>query len=260
MAGTQPMSGFDTLIERMEDIEGHLIAEHDQRRFFHSTYLRTTRAVKDDVAEGGFVDAEWAERWDLAFAQLYLDAFEAWENGDDTPGPWSVAFEASKDQDIEPLRHVLLGMNAHVNYDLPQALLAVITDDEFDNEVIVERRSTDHAHVDSILVQRIPEEDKNLAKVEKPGSRSVIDRLMLPLNRAGTKRLLKEGRAKVWNNARALSSARRLGPSVYGDQLSALEELSKERVTDLLAPRYVLVHLAWRGFGVELPPQAPSAG
>ena len=40
------------------------------------------------------------------------------------PRPWRLAFEAPAD--LPALRQVLLGINAHVNYDLPQALLAVI--------------------------------------------------------------------------------------------------------------------------------------
>jgi hypothetical protein len=42
-----------------------------------------------------------------------------------------VAFEASTNPDIPPVRQALLGINAHINYDLPQAFLAVMTDDDF---------------------------------------------------------------------------------------------------------------------------------
>jgi hypothetical protein len=91
----------------------------------------------------------------------------------------------------------LLGINAHINYDLPQAFLAVITDDEFQDEALMQRRADDHAHVDSILVSRAVEEDKRIARVEQPGDRTLVDTLMSPFNRAGTKRFLKEGRDKV---------------------------------------------------------------
>ena len=44
---------------------------------------------------------------------------------------------------MPPIRHLLLGMNAHINYDLPQALLEVITDQEFDDrELIAHGRAT----------------------------------------------------------------------------------------------------------------------
>ncbi len=98
-------------------------------------------AVHDDLKGGGFLDAAWAERWDVAFADLYLDALEEWNRGERPAEPWAVAFEATGDGRVPPLRHVLLAMNAHVNYDLPQSLLATISDDEFADPAVLERRS-----------------------------------------------------------------------------------------------------------------------
>ncbi len=237
----------------MEEIDERLIAENDERRHFHGAYLRSTRAVMDAAAAAEFRDPDWAERWGLAFADLYMRAFTDWEDGGEPPGPWRVAFEASKNPVTPPVRHALLGINAHINYDLPQALLAVITDDEFDDPTVMTVRAADHAHVDSILVQRVPEEDKRIARVEEPGDRTLIDRLMSPLNRTGTRRFLKEGRAKVWRNTRLLSAARRQGAEIYSAELARLEALCQERVADLVNPRFVIMRLARHGFGVELP-------
>jgi len=250
------MSDHGPLVARMEEIGDRLVSDNDERQHFHSAYVRSTKAVMKDAGAGNFIDPEWAERWAIAFAQLYMDAFDAWERGDGLSGPWRVAFEASRDPDIPPVRHALLGINAHINYDLPQALLAVITDDEFDDDEILERRAVDHAHVDSILVKRVHEEDKRLAEVEEPGDRTVIDSLMMPFNTAGTKKFLKDGRRKVWGNTRLLSSARREGPDVYAEQLAVLEGLCEDRITDLVTPRFVLISLARHGFGVTLPPRS----
>jgi hypothetical protein len=49
----------------------------DARAAFHATYLRTTRAVAAALYAGAFLDGDWVERWDVAFAGLYLDALEA---------------------------------------------------------------------------------------------------------------------------------------------------------------------------------------
>ena len=202
---------IDRLIERMQAILA-AFPPLDPRRHFHSVYLRTTQAVAEEIQTaglGGFLDAVWVERWDVAFAQRYLDALEAW-SGDpaNTPGPWAVAFRAPAERPRDPpLRHVLFGMNAHVNYDLPQALLAVISDEQFDDPLIVARRSRDHEHIDLVLASRVASEDRSLE-----GRRSLLDVLLTPLNRLGTKRFLTEARQKVWRNARALSHARRSYP------------------------------------------------
>jgi hypothetical protein len=240
----------------MEEIDQRLIADHDERQHFHGAYLRSTRAVLDEAAGGRFHDGAWAERWGVAFADLYMRAFDAWERGEKTPGPWRVAFEASRDPDLSPFHHALLGINAHINYDLPQALLAVIDDGEFDDEPMLALRAADHNHVDEILVRRVPEEDRRMALVEEPGDRTFLDRMMSPLNRAGTKRFLKDGRKKVWRNAHIMSRRRRQGQQEYDAVLARLEALCEKRVADLVEPRFVILRLAIRGFGVELPDTA----
>ena len=248
-----PPGGIPALLDRMADLLGPLEEKADDRRHFLATYRRTTVAVHEDLQRGGFLDAGWLERWDVAFAQLYLDALEQWNRGERPGEPWAVAFEAAADERIPPLRHVLLGMNAHVNYDLPQSLLATITDEEFDDPELVERRRRDHAHIDAILASRVDAEDKELQKVEQPGDRTLLDRLLTPFNQAATKRFLTEARQKVWHNAVALSRARREGPDALAARLAELEELSRVRVADLRVPGQVLMKLAVKGFGVRLP-------
>jgi hypothetical protein len=243
---------FDELTDRMEALLAPLEAERDPRRFFLATYLRTTYAVRDRVRRGEFADTEWVERWDVAFADLYLVALTEWNERGATSRPWTVAFSLTEGPRIPPLRHVLLGMNAHVNYDLPQSLLAVMTDDEFQDPAVVARRNADHTMIDSILASRVAAEDVELKRVEAPGDRTLLDRVMTPFNRLGTKRFLTEARAKVWRNAVLLSAARRTGPERYAARLAELEELSARRVADLRAPGQVLVRLARNGFGVSL--------
>ena len=88
--------------------------------------------------------------------------------------------------------------------------------------------------------------------MEGPGERTLLDRMLQPFNRQGTRRFLKEARRKVWANARQLSLARREGPGPLAARLAQLEELSRARVADLRAPGQVILKLARRGFGVEL--------
>jgi hypothetical protein len=237
----------------MVEIGERLVAANDERQHFHLAYVNSTKAVMADVDADRFADSAWVERWGIAFAELYLDAFDAWENNTTPARPWRIAFEAATDPRIPPARHALLGINAHINYDLPQAFLAVIPAEDFDDPELMTRRAADHHRVDSILVRRVRQEDKNLKRIEKPGDRTFVDRLMMPFNRVGTKRLLEEGRDKVWQNAVVLNRARKKGPEAYAGVLADLEALCEARVADLMTPRYVLISLARHGFGVVLP-------
>ncbi len=193
------------MIARMTAQLDELRRAGDDRTAFHATYLRTTRAVADALRAGAFLDADWVERWDVAFARLYLDALDAARRGDPVPRPWAVAFAAAAGQRSLPaLQHVLLGMNAHINYDLPQALLAVISDDEFDDPAVLARREADHRKIDEVLAARVRAEDAELRELAE---RSWQDTVLQPVNRAATRRFLRESRTKVWLNAKTLSPA-----------------------------------------------------
>src|SRR5215467_431219 len=240
---------IDDLIARMERLLEPIEAARDPRQFFLGTYLRTTRAVANAMRDGAFVDPEWTERWDVAFANFYLDAIETANEGGQPSRPWAIAFGAPAK--MPPLNHVLFGMNAHINFDLPQALLAVITDEEFDDPAVIARREADHRNIDRVLAGRVAAEDKVLVGISGPGSR--LNRLLKPLNEFGTQRFLREAREKVWANAVVLSQARRRGPAAYDGALAQLSDLSAAKVAALQDTGLVLLKLAVTGFGVRLP-------
>jgi hypothetical protein len=243
--------GIDEVIERMTALAEELRQEEDGRLPFHNTYLRTTEAVAQALRDGFFADPEWVGRWDVAFARLYLDALDAGRHGEQVPEPWAVAFRAAAAQpDLPAVRHVLLGMNAHINYDLPQALLAVISDAEFGDPQVRARREADHRRIDEVLSVRVGAEDAELQQMEPAATWQ--DRVLQPLNRMATRRFLRESREKVWANALELSRARAAGPGSYASRLAELEKLSGARVADLERPGPVLLRLAVRGFGVRL--------
>jgi len=236
------------VVARMQDRLDRLPAGQQQLAAFLGTYLRTTMAVGKAVDGGGFEDPAWVERWDVAFAELYLAALDANLAGAPTvPRPWRLAFDAPAD--LPALRQVLLGINAHVNYDLPQAMLAVISPDDFTDPVLLDRRRRDHERIDAVLAGRVAAEDDQLS-----AGQTQLDRLLRPLNRLASKRFLREARQKVWHNVEELHAARLIGPDSYQQRLGELEVLSAARIADLLAPGQVLLRLAVAGFGVVLPP------
>jgi hypothetical protein len=238
----------ESVVRSMQDRLDGLTPEQEYLREFLGTYQRTTLAVGKAVDGGTFEDPGWVERWDVVFAELYLVALDA-HLGSGTPSrPWRLAFDAPAD--LPALRHVLLGINAHVNYDLPQALLAVISDDDFSDRSLMESRRRDHERIDGVLAGRVAAEDAELGQ----HGRTLTDRVLQPLNRISSKRFLRESRTKVWLNTAELHVARVAGPDAYDVRLCELEVLSAARIADLLAPGQVLLRLAVAGFGVTLPP------
>ena len=237
---------IDDVVERLQRRLDDLPPELHHRRIFLATYLRTTQAVGTAIEHGRFEDPEWVEDWDVKFAELYLDAHDAAHS---EARPWRLAFDAPAD--LPPVLHVLLGINAHVNYDLPQALLAVISDEDFTDPQLMERRRRDHERIDGVLAERVSAEDNALG-----GARSLLDRVLTPLNRRASRRFLRESRQKVWHNTAELQRARLEGSAAYATRLAEIELLSAAKIADLLRPGQVLLRLAVTGFGVTLPPPA----
>jgi hypothetical protein len=243
------MEGIARVVAALQERLATLTPAEEPKREFLATYQRTTIAVARAVERGVFEDPAWVEEWDVVFADLYLDAFDAARAGAQVPRPWRLAFDAPGD--LAPLRQVLLGVNAHVNYDLPQALLAVIPVEQFADTAVLDSRRRDHEQIDGVLADRVAAEDAELAT---KSARSLLDRALRPLNQAASKRFLRESRRKVWHNTIELHQARLISPEAYRVRLAELELLSAAKIADLLAPGQVLLRLAVAGFGVVLPP------
>ncbi|SFP40267.1 hypothetical protein SAMN05660464_3094 [Geodermatophilus dictyosporus] len=240
----------EELVGRMRALLDELDVDGDPGRFFLGTYLRTTEAVDAAIDGGLFEDPAWVTVWDVDFAEFYLDALEAHRRDPASPpAPWRAAF--GTDPRTRPEGHVLLGMNAHINFDLPQSLVRVIGPADFADPAVLDSRRRDHERIDAVLAGRVAHEDVAL---QAAGSRrTVVDRVMVGANRTAARVLLRESRRRVWANTTALHEARLAGPEALARRVAQLEEVSAARVADLRRGGPVLLRLAVSGFGVELP-------
>jgi hypothetical protein len=243
----QPASTIGQVVDELQQRIDALPPDQTHRRTFITTYQRTTRAVGDAVDAAFFEDPDWVVSWDVAFANLFVVAHDADQVGGHVPRPWRLAFQA--DPKLPTIIHLLLGMNAHINYDLPPATLSVITDHDFENPALIARRRRDHERIDQILAGRVVAEDHAIG-----GVRSLLDRILTPANRLSSRRFLREARQKVWLNVAELQRARLEGTTAYNARLAELEVLAAAKIADLLRPGQVLLRLAMTGFGVTLPP------
>jgi hypothetical protein len=74
-----------------------------------------------------YEDVPFANHQDAVFAKYYTDAYYAYQSGDRAavPAAWQIAFDASRDKRVSGSGSLLLGMNAHINRDLPFVLAGV---------------------------------------------------------------------------------------------------------------------------------------
>lgn len=107
----------------MQVIEATCI-DGDGLKWFNWLYLQVTQAVETRVASGGFTNPAWLAELDVQFARLYFGALESALSGQPSPGCWQALFGCRNRAAVARIQFALAGINAHINHDLPQAIVA----------------------------------------------------------------------------------------------------------------------------------------
>jgi hypothetical protein len=111
------------VLARLHAIADELAASDGVARFNH-LYLEETVAVDTAIRTAGFEDPEFISGLDVLFAGLYFAAVDAASAAKPPPRSWAPLFAARADPRIAPIQFALAGMNAHINHDLPLALVS----------------------------------------------------------------------------------------------------------------------------------------
>jgi hypothetical protein len=178
----------------------------DHRAVFALTYLRTTEAFLDTLRSEPdfFQDRDWVIWEDVVFADLYFRAFDRYEEGTaGVPEAWRIAFDAAtRSRQTNAGQDVFLGMNAHIQRDLPYTLAAVGL-----RTPSGESRKPDHDKVNEILTRVLdPIEDEIAARYDD--FFTYADAKPSPLEELTALEILKSWREGAWRNAERLLNAR----------------------------------------------------
>ena len=98
-------------------------SDSDGLKWFNWLYLQVTHAVKSRIDSGGFADPAWLAQLDVQFAQLYFGALASALDGKPYAGCWRALFDSRDRNPVGRIQFALAGINAHINHDLPQAIL-----------------------------------------------------------------------------------------------------------------------------------------
>lgn len=199
-----PFESVAGVHERLSVLETRLRRRGDRRAVFATVYARMTRAVRDRIDRGGFADPDWMRDYTVTFANYYRRAFLDFERGDvdAVPEPWRVAFRAAVRERSLVVQDALLGVNAHVNYDLAFALHDVGIDPGRD------RKRRDHRAVNDVLARLVDAQQAALAELYDPDLAD-LDASLGRLDEAFALFSLTEGREWAWRVAVVVSDAGR---------------------------------------------------
>jgi len=130
LAGDAPPTSIPEVVKRLAEIRDYaastsLLGENDGIAAFTKLYHVITTRVGEMVDSGRFRSSPFLVRLDLEFAERYFQALRSYAADiHTTPGVWRVLFDNRSDPKVPPVNFAVLGVNAHINYDLAHALIA----------------------------------------------------------------------------------------------------------------------------------------
>lgn len=149
---------INEVLQRLDSIIEETILENNYLGIFAYVYRRTTAAIQQAIHEKQFEDNERMEQFDVVFANRYIEAYENYNLQKPISKSWQVAFN-SKDEPMTSIQHLIIGMNAHISFDLGLAAETISP-----NEQINELKN-DFMKVNDILHKIINEMQTRIGKV-----------------------------------------------------------------------------------------------
>ena len=195
------MRCIDVEIRRLRSLQHRWGCDH--RAVFATTYLELTRELRRVLRERpDFLRyPKYLYVEDALFANVYFNAIRDARRGRPVPEAWRIAFDAAESKDLNAAQDMLLGINAHVQNDMPFVLaaLGLRTRDGAS-------RKEDHDAINEVLDSSYPKvvravRDRFDPQVGLTNSESTPADDVLGLE------LVKGWRELVWRNAERLLNA-----------------------------------------------------
>ena len=192
----------DAVVAQMQSLIQKWEESADQRSIFLRCYMMMTHNMRDAVQQDEFRDPGWVDHLVDHFAGYYFTALEKFEqNPAAAPPVWQLAHQAALDPDMVALQKLLLGVNAHINYDLVLALVDLLKP-EWGELTGVQQgdRYIDYCHVNEVIGSTIDAVQDQVLEPAMPVI-DVIDKLFGPVDEKLISSLLGHWRENVWHYA-----------------------------------------------------------
>ena len=196
------MSAQHSVVDRMQECIDRWDRAGDPRGVFLSCYALMTRNMFDALDAGEFADGAWVSHLLHHFAGYYFDALDAYEAGEEgAPAVWRRAHDAAQRSTTPAISLLLLGVNAHINYDLVLAV-ADLLEFEWPSLSDEERhaRYEDFCRVNDTIGQTIDSVQDTVLEKREPFM-ALVDTLFGPIDEWLVSRGITEWREEVWGHA-----------------------------------------------------------
>lgn len=114
---------IDDVKDQLYNLDNELIGtDLDTLIAFNHTYLIITNTVGKQFSTHFFANDKVMDRIDTCFGNYYFNALNNYIQGNDCPLAWKITFDSCRANTSYGFIYMALGVNAHVNNDLPQTL------------------------------------------------------------------------------------------------------------------------------------------
>ncbi|MFD2200213.1 DUF5995 family protein [Shivajiella indica] len=181
----------------------------DQRHVFLQCYTLMSSNMYFSIQKKLFSDPDWVSILLVRFSDYYFDALDLYQsNHPNVPSVWKQAHDAAKNSDTHVLQNLLLGINAHINYDLPLALYDCLEDEwPYLQKEHIELRKNDHDLVNKIISSSIDDVQDSIIKPIAP-TLAVLDKLMGRMDEWLLSKMIISWRSDVWKISQLLLEAK----------------------------------------------------
>lgn len=207
---------IDEVLERLTPIIDQSRERATADGYFAALYRRVTAEVKTRVESGEFDDGERMAEFDVVFANRYLDAWATDAGGGRVSVPWQLAFSARTQFWPVVLQHLLLGMNAHINFDLGIAAATVAPGND------IHGLEDDFGRINAILASLVDEVQDRLARVWPP--LRWLDHVAGGVDEAVVNFSMRRARQQAWSLALGVALAQ--GPEAHRQTVAEAEKTS----------------------------------
>ncbi len=227
--GTSAPSDLDTIadvIARMEQIDAEL-PHKDGVAYFNRLYLQVTKAVQAATEGVSFAAPVFTKRLDVVFAGLYFAAEATLGTGASCPVAWRPLIE-ERAAARAPIQFALVGMNAHINHDLPIAVAQTCAE----LSVAPEDGSPQHADYQRVNAILAEVEGQVAGWFETGLIADIVDVIPKDVDNAVAMLSIADARDLAWSHAQLLWRLRHETEvaEVYEDVLARLTELSSRAI------------------------------
>jgi hypothetical protein len=181
-------------------------AVEDDRAIFLTCYAMMTENMLRTISDDGFEDGTWVRALTHRFAEYYFDALENYENNG-SPPVWTFAFETACGKKAHVMQNLLLGVNAHICYDLIFAVADSIPTPW--EELPAEQqalRYRDYCHVNEVIGSTLDAvQDQVVEKHDR--NMNIIDTAFGRLDEWMIHALITRWRKQVWGQSVAYMQA-----------------------------------------------------